>query len=202
MLRLKINCSAAFKDLNGQKLLLNYIRKVLNMLKIKMIMAALLAIGFASHTFAGDESDTPPVTNKSSKTKKRTHSESNHASADVASKAKKAKWDAKKCKDMCTENACKGIKNEDEPINKAKGKARAVECAQNCKKPESAATMVDCVIPVYAANCLNDKRDEGCRHISNGVSAITVGAVYLGRKNEDSPAKAAWEALKALDQAA
>ncbi|MES2253331.1 MAG: hypothetical protein V4482_06605 [Pseudomonadota bacterium] len=183
------------------------------MLKIKLIMAALLAIGFAGQTFASDEeAPAKPAA------KKRVVVVAAGVDINAVATPKPAKWTAAQCAEKCTKAKCKGLSEDAEetatptPAQAKVGMVAGLACSLNCKSPDKAATLVDCVIPLYAAKCLSIKVEaaEGkakkftnCHHLSNAVSAIIVGPVYLQRENAAKPeAAAAWDALKALDTSA
>jgi len=155
------------------------------MLKIKMIMAALLAVGFASQTFAGDEVAPPPPSPRGSP----------KAGAKTAGGPNAArKWTETgeelkaKCNDVCTKNACKAPGG--------KGFDTAVACATNCRK---AATfeIADCVPMAYNFNCGKfadpaakaaakaTPADEKCLTLAKGNAAI-MNKIYENRDNKAS----------------
>lgn len=176
-------------------------------------MAALLAIGFASATFAEDEGMAPPPPKKARTTPKLPKAPATPGSP------KPQKWSAETCKAVCTKAACKGLTNVanlNTPNPRAgegtddagtptaaqakNGLAVAFACAENCKAPGKARTMGDCLPGAYEANkCKAEKRDPTCVKLSNGMSSIVMDG-YTNRDNpEDSAAQAYWEATKNFD---
>lgn len=166
-------------------------------------MAALLAFGFATSSYAGK-----PAARKAGP--------ASAAGIDGLPAPKPAKWTAAQCAANCSKAKCKGLADDaDEttpptPAQTKTGMTASLGCALNCKAPDKAATMVDCVVGAYAANCLAIKaavaksgklnRLSNCQLLSNGISAIVVGAVYIPRDNTEKPeAATAWAALKALE---
>lgn len=170
------------------------------MLKIKMIMAALLAIGFASQTFAGDDG-APPA--KKAKT-----------SAKTPGANATRKWTetgealTEKCKSNCDKEPCKN-------------KNTAVECATNCRKT-APLELVDCTPGAYAANCgayasaeskaanaATAKTDEVCLTLAKANAAI-MNKIYVNRDNKSSsqgggkmtPDEAADESMAAFSREA
>lgn len=166
------------------------------MLKIKMIMAALLAISFASPTFASDEVDAsqPPV--KKQRTGK----------VNAKTGPKPQKWSAADCVEKCTKAHCKGLEagSEDSATPTAaqakNGLKRAFDCAENCKAPGKARAMGDCLPGVYKAQgCMGNKRDDTCKKLSNGMSAIVMDGYENRDNSNDAPAQAFWGAVKSFD---
>jgi hypothetical protein len=162
------------------------------MLKIKMIMAALLAIGFAGQTFASEDVPPPPPPSKSSKTKP---AHGGRPGTPVAGGPNAArKWTETgeelkaKCNDACTKNACKAAGG--------KGFDMAVACATNCRKVATF-EIVDCVPMAYNFNCGKfadpaakasakaTPADEKCLTLAKGNAAI-MNKVYENRDNKAS----------------
>ena len=184
------------------------------MLKIKMIMAALLAIGFASSTFAseGDENAAPKKTAK-------THGGAAKASGGAAGagtvmKANQIKkWTQtgdelkEECNRVCTKAECKKAQG---------GHTIAAECAKNCRKVVPY-TLVDCTIGAFVNYCgayakadeataaklaaKKDAGDERCLMLAKANNKI-LEEVYKGRDNEGSATQKTWQDLKELDAAA
>ena len=161
------------------------------MLKIKMIMAALLAIGLASPTFAGDDSEMspPPAPHKGSP---KSSSKKAKGPGTVMKAHEVAKWretgDAlkAKCNDKCTKAECKKPQG---------GHTIAAECAKNCRKVVPF-ELVDCTVGAFAAYCgayakadeatkakLDAKKaagDERCLLLAKANAKI-LDMVYLNR---------------------
>lgn len=149
------------------------------MLKIKMIMAALLAIGFAGQTFANDDA-VPPPPKSSPKT-----SASKTAGGPNAARKWTETGDAlkEKCNNECTKAKCKAAGG--------KGFDMAVACATNCRK-EATFEIADCVPMAYNFNCGKfanpdakaaakaNPADEKCLTLAKGNAAI-MNKIYENR---------------------
>ena len=145
-------------------------------------MAALLAIGFASQTFAAE--DGAPLPTPAPKGAKTTAGGPNAA----------RKWTETgealktKCNDACTKNACKAPGG--------KGFDMAVACATNCRKVATF-EIADCVPMAYSFNCGKfadpaakaaakaTPADEKCLTLAKGNAAI-MNKIYENRDNKAS----------------
>jgi hypothetical protein len=162
------------------------------MLKIKMIMAALVALGFASQTFAEDSSEMAPPPPKSSAKRAKTPAKAKGPAGTVMKAGQVAKWRETgnalkdKCNTMCTKAACKRPQG---------GHTIAAECAKNCRKVV-AFELVDCTVGAFAAYCgayakadeatkakLDAKKaagDERCLLLAKANAKI-MDTIYLNR---------------------
>lgn len=162
------------------------------MLKIKMIMAALVALGFASQTFALDEDSLPAPSSKSSAKRAKTPAKAKGPAGTVMKAGQVAKWSETgnalkdKCNRMCTKAACKRPQG---------GHTIAAECAKNCRKVV-AFELVDCTVGAFAAYCgayakadeatkakLDAKKaagDERCLLLAKANAKI-MDTIYLNR---------------------
>lgn len=119
------------------------------MLKIKMIMAALLAIGFASQTFASE--DGAPLPTPAPK-----------GAAKVSANTPGGKWTAEQCNANCDATKC------------AATEAKFQECSDKCKatpmqilRCSAAGYKKHCMLPDMSAN----KKGKSCERASYAMSA-------------------------------
>lgn len=155
-------------------------------------MAALVALGFASQTFAEDSSEMAPPPPKSSSKRAKTPAKAKGPAGTVMKASQVAKWretgDAlkDKCNRMCTKAACKRPQG---------GHTIAAECAKNCRKVV-AFELVDCTVGAFAAYCgayakadeatkakLDAKKaagDERCLLLAKANAKI-MDTIYLNR---------------------
>lgn len=172
-------------------------------------MAALLAIGFASATFAEDEGMAPPPPKKAKTTPKLPKAKG--AAGTVMKANEIAKWretgDAlvEKCSTLCVKEQC---------AKQQGGHTIAAECAKNCRKVVPF-KLVDCTIGAFVNYCgayakadeatkakLDLKKaagDERCLMLAKANNKILEEA-YKGRDEEGTPQQTVWTSLKALDQ--
>ena len=166
------------------------------MLRIKLLMAALLAIGFASQTFAGDDET------KTSSSKSKTHKDVDTSHADTAkhekgtdaapTNVKGPKWSATECNSHCDAEKCQS-------------KDVLVQCAEQCKATPM--QVWNCTGAGYLKHCMKidsntgtaeNVKDDACRKVSYALSAQTfkIWSKPVSSKATPEQLKAASEATK------
>jgi hypothetical protein len=158
------------------------------MLKIKLLMAALLAVGFASQTFAADDEATPK-----SKTHAK-HADATHADAASTKADKGTKWTAQECNSHCDAKKCLTL-------------SVLVDCSEKCKATPM--QIWECTGNGYKKNCMKPDMSENiknkdCEKISYALSAQAFKMWSLPVKSTASKEdkERANQAIKARREAA